>query len=369
MKLSFPQLLKVFNKPRKMKNTNVPLIGTALFLAFNIEKTQSEGEDADPILVVSSISDRFFIAVADGMGGSGSTNYEYDGEIKTGAYFASRITLEFCKEFFTELFDGKLPIVDKIQILENNLKERLNKYLNSFKFEKSNLKSKLIRALPTTLASIYVDRSADLIKIASIWAGDSRAYIMRVNEGLQQLSIDDLKEDLDPFENIQKDSQLKNFISADNKFRLNFKEIQVSGQFLAIVATDGCFGYFSTPMQFEYVLLKSLEDSDNMDDWRIRLEEKIKEVAGDDFSMMILILGWENDFIAMKNDIMQRKKILYETCITGLEGYDIILNKLKDEKNKIENDIKKAEIQKQTIQKIIWEEYKKKYYKIQNNIQ
>lgn len=311
----------------------------------------------------------FFIAVADGMGGSGSTNYESNGEVKTGAYFASRITLQFCEEFFRELFDKGFALSDNLITLEVNLKERLLKNLNSFKFEKSNLKSKLLRALPTTLAGIYLEKSENnLIKVASIWAGDSRAYVMRVNEGLQQLSIDDLKEDLDPFENLQKDSQLNNFISADNEFHINSKEIQVTEKFLAIVATDGCFGYFATPMQFEFILLKSLEVSDTVSDWEFFLIENIKEVTGDDFSMVILIVGWENDFSIMKSDVLQRKEKLYETCIVELENLDSEINKLKNEKNKIEDNIKVVESRKQKYQKMFWEEYKINYYQIQNSL-
>lgn len=56
-----------------------------------------------------------------------------------------------------------------------------------------------------------------------IWAGDSRAYVLKPDKGLIQLSKDDLKLDNDPFENLKNDSPLSNMICLENDFKLNHK--------------------------------------------------------------------------------------------------------------------------------------------------
>lgn len=349
-----------------MQNNNDSTLSTATYLKFNIEKTLNEGEDADPILVESVSSRRFFIGVADGMGGSGSTNYEYEGTSKTGAYFASRITLKSCQTFFDKLFQSNFELQDYLIKLKIYIKEELLSNLKLFKFEVSGLKSKLLRSLPTTLAGIQIECNETQTNITSIWAGDSRSYILTANKGLQQISIDDLKEELDPFDNIKKDSQLKNFISADNDFTLNIRKLSVTEPLLAIVATDGCFGYFHTPMQFEYSLLQSLDLAETIEDWQNNLINIIKPIAGDDFSMLILVVGWNNDLSLVKRDFKQRIQLLYSDVIEQLELLDKDYSEKKKSKERIEEELKIKQKQRQEIQTMLWSDYKKNYL-IQNN--
>src|SRR5437879_2179910 len=70
------------------------------FFAFCVEQKPGEGEDADPLVSISSLWDHGLIGVFDGMGGAGSAVHMYRGVKHTGAYIASRLAREVVETFF-----------------------------------------------------------------------------------------------------------------------------------------------------------------------------------------------------------------------------------------------------------------------------
>ena len=61
---------------------------SATALAINLHKKEGMGEDADPLVTVTS--NGTWIGVFDGLGGSGAAQYSLGTEQHSGAYFASR---------------------------------------------------------------------------------------------------------------------------------------------------------------------------------------------------------------------------------------------------------------------------------------
>ena len=170
---------------------------------------------------------------------------------------------------------------------------------------KSMLRSKLVREYPTTMAVVTMRTDLPELQIDSYWAGDSHCYLW-TRKGFFQISKDDLDEDNDPMENLHNDATISNCICADRDFHINHKQIILANEPVTILcATDGCFGYYPSPMHFEYVLKQCLQKAKNEDDWKNRLLQNIKMVAGDDTSLSLIGFGFES-FSKFKNMMTSR---------------------------------------------------------------
>src|SRR5262249_49955175 len=116
------------------------------------------------------------------------------------------------------------------------------------------LRSKLIRTLPTTLAVGRYGRTDAGLRCEAIWAGDSRVYLLTPAGGLHQLPEADLRSGGDGRETLERASPLNNLVCASSPFVLHTRMVAVAGPAVLLAATDGCFGYVSTPLHFEHLL-------------------------------------------------------------------------------------------------------------------
>jgi len=337
-------------------------ITSVISLTFNIEKTVNEGEDAPPVLIHSS--NCFFLSVCDGMGGAGSTSYSINGIQTSGAYISSRLVNKQAEIIFSEIVHKTCDLKDNILVeLKSAFCSNLQAELIKIKGEgDSKLKSKLLKDLPTTFSGLFIKLSDNRLIVDSIWAGDSRNYLLTEQDGLQQLSSDDLKQKFDPFENLTKDSPLDNIVSAEGDFNLHQMNLAVPSPCILFSVTDGCYGYYHTPMQFEYAVLDSMLNSNNEIEWEKSLIEAIGLVAGDDYSIALVAIGY-NSFETLKTSFQSRREILYGYYVNDLIKNDKLLNNHIEEKKIIENDIKKIDSERLELQKKIWEEYKITYLK------
>lgn len=323
-------------------------------ITIDIPKKENLGEDAPPILLSSFEESKSIVAVLDGLGGSGSTIYEEDGISQTGAYIASREVRNTVFRYFENLFNNEdFEITsDTINELKQQIKSDLNIKLKKQKFEQSKLKSSLIRTFPTTLALGMVTKKNDYAEIDLLWAGDSRVYILNANDGLIQLTKDDLKIDNDPFENIENDSPLSNMIHLDDDFTINHFCQKVDAPFFIIAATDGCFGYYPTPMHFEYLLISSLLNSNSENDWNEKITQELKNISGDDFSLSLKYIA--NDAIQfgeIKEKFRNRRETLHLEYIKEIKD-------LESELSKLEDRVKELKENKKVLYKSLWDKYK-----------
>lgn len=285
------------------------------------EMVEEQGEDA---YGYSFNENGGILATYDGCGGLGAKRYEEYGG-KTGAHLASRIVAEAVFQWF-ENFSKNKGRVDESTI--HQIKEELyHEILSDLGKTQTNdstgvsqlKKSDLVRELPTTMSLVLCDYVENRLNTAFIWAGDSRGYLLTAEEGLAQITTDDLTGNQDAFENLYGDGRLSNLVSADGQFHFNHKLMLPHLPFVAISATDGCFGYFKTPMEFEYMLLVTLLNSESPIEWEQRLEEAMKEVAGDDFSLCFAVFGYHS-FEELKEKFYPRCTYLYEKYIGMLAG-------------------------------------------------
>ena len=344
----------------KTQYDSVP-INEQLVFSFNVAKEVDNGEDAEPVIVIKDNS--CFISVCDGMGGAGSNIYSCDGINRTGAYLSSRIINKCAEKYFTikiENHSFELNI-NTTGDLKRSFINELQSELSKFKKDsESKLKSKLLKQLPTTFSGLFIKSENESITVDSIWVGDSRSFIYTKSNGLQQLSKDDLKQDMDPFENLTKDSQLNNIISAEGDFQIRHKKFSFKEPCFFFSATDGCFAYFNTPMQFEYAVCDCISNSNNINEFKNNLEEKIKQVAGDDFSIAFIARGYKY-FKEIKEDVEQNLHQLHLEYQNQLQHFDDKLNDLQKNREKIEIDIKDLIAKRYYEQKSKWDDYKIKY--------
>lgn len=268
-------------------------------LSFCKEIKPENGEDS---YCYSFCDTAGMLGVFDGCGGAGAKKHEcYSG--KTEAYIASRLCSGAFYDCFRKNFPNDMPAENMAkelfapaviqQLLENEPDE-----------EEFRITGSMVRTLPTTAAVAVVRRGkGSMLEVNALWAGDSRVYILD-KTGLAQLTQDDTSVS-DPMENLYEDGVLKNIFCSDRKVKLNSKTVQVKPPFVLISATDGCFGYVSTPMEFEGTILHSLLNADNPEQWEQNMANMIAQTAADDHTMCLAAFGYPN-FTAMQRSFSRR---------------------------------------------------------------
>lgn len=329
----------------------------ALLIANMQEKKEGRGEDSEPILF--SNEDSIILGVFDGMGGAGGaeciSDFSHDGIHMTKAYVGSRIVKEAIEKSISEN-PGILSKSDSDSILTNIIKVRYAEEKEKFPPKsKGGLRSAIIKEYPTTLAISCITRTPEHFSIDSFWAGDSRNYIWN-KSGLFQISIDDLKGNLDPMQNLHDDAPMSNCIQADAEFIINHKNIRLDNKerFIVISATDGCFGYYPSPLDFEMALSESLKNASSLEDFKEKLTSAFAYVTADDFSFSIAAIGFENF-----EDLRSSLRVLQDTVRKYLKDRKQVENKVKKKEKQIAN--LRDGVDKRLTS--LWPKYKQNYLK------
>lgn len=271
------------------------------------EKIADHGEDA---WVYDAGEDRVMVGAFDGLGGSGAKRYEaYDG--RTGAYIASRAAADAADEW---LRGGELS--------EENLHRSICEELRAYKTGAGTpggavIKGSMTREFPTTVSVAVCRPAADGVTADFYWAGDSRGYILD-ETGLKQITRDDVNDADDILAQMDSDGVMNNLASLSKAWTLHRTRREHIPAGIAFTATDGCFGYVRTPMEFEYQLLETMCAAECVDDWQNRLEDTLRECAGDDFTLLGVIFGY-GEFSAMQRRFRPRLEWLRKTYIEPLE--------------------------------------------------
>ena len=299
---------------------------------FNEPKKKDAGEDADPLCIVRKDRTWGVLGVFDGMGGAGARKYVHKdtGEEHTAAYWASRIVKSSVEVLLNERPVGKDPVEYIEENLHNTIVEKLNDAIVNFPSASTTM-SKMIRKLPTTLALCAFKVDEDFVDIRCYWAGDSRVYLLNKN-GVTLLTIDDADApDGDPFSPANMDLAMNNTVCQDREFRINKSllklKLEKDNPFVLIPCTDGCFGYYRNPIEFESMLRSQLLNSSDEDNWSEKIKKAIIDnIQQDDFSMSIISLG-VNSFAELKDCLSHIKGNLFDSYF---EWREKVINDKKD---------------------------------------
>jgi hypothetical protein len=333
----------------------VPPAGPTLSFGFNLEKVPDHGEDSDPI--VRDGRELGLVAVFDGMGGAGGTVYETPDGPRTGAYLASRIARDVAEQRMLALLDPEwnLDGPAAARDLQRSVQRALADTLAALNAPKSGLRSRLLRALPTTMALMALQRREPRKGRWAghvFWSGDSRVYVFDPATGAHQLTRDDLRDAGDALVNLRQDSVVSNAMSADTDFVVHHHQVELTAPFLAVAATDGCFGYVRTPIHFEHLVLGALRESTDAGTWSRLLQQRIAAITGDDASMAVLGVGADHGefrrlFAARTADLEQR-------CVAPLD-------ELEAEVGRAEKAVAEARRRHAALQTSLWGWYKAGY--------
>jgi len=300
-------------------------------------------EDAPPVAKTE------YSIVCDGLGGAGLTKHTIlDSETqqtvtRTSGYLGSRIVCDCVGAFLVSNYAGLEKAVAEngreadrtVSVSEfvRDLKARLTRTLDEH-MKKWDIKPSLSRALkdfPTTLASAVYFKRLKGITILSIWAGDSRVYLLTPAKGLQILSLDDAKGAEDEMNST---SEMTNCISAGNDFHLNYALYDLNEPGLVFCCSDGCFDYLKSPLHFEWLLLHTmLECMPNCDATNIgnaladSIRENLYRTIGDDTTMAGALIGI---------DSTARMKMLFRARTSESDAHAVTMNGYLEELKRIQ---------------------------------
>lgn len=376
--------------------SSVPQIdGGTMHFSFMIEKIVNEGEDAAPFFRLNE-DELGVIGVFDGLGGAGSAKFTNmnTGMQRSSAYWGSFYVSNAVRQHFEETvmlqklnLDG-INAQDFARTLKTHIQAYLSQKIAQLSIPETKLKGSGIRQLPTTLALIYFQKmpsrfdtlqSTQYINETAhqqiysdgylgyrylvLWAGDSRCYVLRPSSGLHQLSMDDLRVPQDALQNLLEDSPMSNYVSFDSNFNLNVEQfIETSWKpEIIFVASDGCFAYFPTPMHFEFHLIDSLMYAESLQEWEQMLKQKLSDVAADDVSFALVVLGFGQDFKSLKREFARRFDNLKEHFIKPLNTYLQKVTSLKGELERVGQDVHVAERILEESRSSLWEQYRTEY--------
>ena len=167
--------------------------------------------------------------------------------------------------------------------------------------------------------------------------------------------------DGDPFSPANMYLAMNNTICQDRDFRINKSTIKVSynssNPIVLIAATDGCFGYFKNPIEFEYTIRRSLLTSTVLDEWLPSIRQAIIDnIQQDDFSMALVEIG-DSNFVTFKGSLTScLNNVLFDEYYnwrnTNKKSQETILANIVEIDNKIISCKEDIDGTKKTIIKI-----------------
>lgn len=309
-------------------------------LSFCKEMIPGKGEDCE----CHSFTDEMgLVGAFDGCGGSGGRTHAWYSR-KTEAYMASRLVAGAfydCFRYWAENMDN--PEQFARDILWPTAVQQLKNHQPPEDPTAIRIGGSMIRCLPSTAAVALLRQDSNAVEVTALWAGDSRVYLLDEN-GLAQLTVDDATVQ-DPMENVYEDGILTNVFCADRPVEFRCNTLLCKPPFVIFSATDGCYGYLSSPMEFELLLLGTLLNSSCAAQWEQSLSQSIEGVAGDDHTISMAALGYDS-FQALQKSLAPRYDYVWANFVAPVQDVPM--------------DVREPRF-------ALWEQYRPNYFRFLKN--
>ena len=248
------------------------------FLDVRQERIPGHGEDD---FCFGGDYSRRMIGVFDGCGGLGAKKYSYY-QNQTGARVASNVASKAIYEWFHK--EEKLLHGESLRDAVNDSIRKKYSELKLREAGETTILGSMVKDFPTTMAMAIVVEEQGKLWLDLLWAGDSRVYLLD-EDGLAQLTRDDVREQ-DAFLNLRSDDALLNLIHAGGQYQIHVRPMfELRRPTIVLACTDGCFGYFSSPMEFEGLLLEAFAKTKAPEEFERYVDKELDEIAGDDYTM------------------------------------------------------------------------------------
>lgn len=260
------------------------------------------------------------MAVADGMGGAGSTRHLNAGDpdvpYVTGAKLASILALDIVRDVLVGPETGSVEVA---RVLEEKANVVFDLFSASLESSGTGLRGNLSRPLPTTFAAAKITDS----NMEIYWAGDSRVYVLSP-EGLCLCTMDDRKTAGDSWDYLENDPPLSNYLGYRSGAKINHHSIELNEPYLVLVVTDGCYSFLQAPQLLEVMILGALVESTSIYAFSKRLEDELRARAIDDFSGSLCLASNES-FSILQRALIPRREELQDQMNDAGEDRELLL--------------------------------------------
>lgn len=220
------------------------------------------------------------VGVFDGCHGLGSRKYPMFRQ-HTGAYMSSRCISGAVRDWFLENCGQGLYDPDEMAEDIRSYMTGAFEACTAYTPPSGKLKGSLRRDFPSTFSLALMETGErDSFDLYIVTAGDSRIYLLN-EEGLAQLSVDDTCSN-DALWSLRHDPPMTNVVSSDGNYTLHCRKFRLRLPFAVITATDGCFAYVPTPMDFEDLILETLMTAGTPALFEKDLQRRFSQTAQDD---------------------------------------------------------------------------------------
>ena len=288
------------------------------------EAIAGSGEDSPPLVHIGP-GNSLALGVFDGLGGAGGARYAVEGTERTGAFIASRLARAVAAAGARMMLAPEPAQTDEETArtgewfaaqFEEELTRRFGEKAESLGGPPSQIRSSLVRTLPTTVALVLAWPEIDAAvaphewthRATAVWAGDSRVYLLQPESGLVQVTIDDTRAPGDAMASLVSDPPMSNCVSASDPFHLNRFMWSFTGLGVLVAATDGCFGYVSTPAHFEFELVDTLMQATTVSEWKAQLSGRLAAITRDDATLAAAVIA--PSFEALREALAPRHDVL-----------------------------------------------------------